>query len=116
MLTIQLNNLIFHAYHGLYEEEKITGNDFEVNLEVKFEEQKKITDINETVDYVAIHGIIKNVMDNPTPLIETVAQEMVERIKLFDSKILSVMVNIKKINPAIASFNGSVGINYIKVF
>ena len=41
MLTIQLNNLIFHAYHGLYEEEKIIGNDFEVNLEVKFHEQKK---------------------------------------------------------------------------
>ena len=116
MLTIQLNNLIFHAYHGLYEEEKIIGNDFEVNLEVKFHEQKKITDINDTVDYVSIHGIIKKVMDNPTPLMETVVQDIVEQIKLFDAKIVSVIVNIKKLNPAIANFNGTVGINYTKVF
>lgn len=116
MLTIQLNNLIFHAYHGLYKEERIIGNDFEVNIEVTFDEQKKITEINETVDYVLIHGIVKKIMDNPTPLIETVVQEIVEKIKLFDPKIVSVMVNIKKINPAIANFNGTVGIIYTKVF
>ena len=116
MLTIQLNNLIFHAYHGLYEEEKIIGNDFEVNMDVTFNELKKITHIHETVDYVKIHGIIKKVMENPTPLIETVVQEMVDQIKLFDPKIVSVMVNIKKLNPAIANFNGTVGITYNKVF
>ena len=55
-------------------------------------------------------------MDNPTPLMETVVQDIVEQIKLFDAKIVSVMVNIKKLNPAIANFNGTVGINYTKVF
>lgn len=116
MLTIQLHNLIFHAYHGLYEEEKIIGNDFEINMEVSFDELKKITDINETIDYVSIHGIIKKIMDNSTPLMETVVQEMVEQIKLFDARVVSVMVNIKKLNPAIANFNGTVGIAYTKVF
>ena len=116
MLTIQLHNLTFHAYHGLYEEEKIIGNDFEVNVDVSFDEPKKITAINETIDYVSIHGIIKKIMDNPTPLLETVVQEMVEQIKLFNVRVVSVTVNIKKLNPAIAKFYGTVGISYTKVF
>jgi dihydroneopterin aldolase len=34
LLTIHLNNLLFHAYHGLYEEEQILGNNFEVNITI----------------------------------------------------------------------------------
>ncbi|MBL7731144.1 MAG: dihydroneopterin aldolase, partial [Chitinophagaceae bacterium] len=31
-ITVSLHKLIFRAYHGLYPEERKTGNDFEVNL------------------------------------------------------------------------------------
>ena len=116
MFTIYLNNLMFHAYHGIYKEEKIVGNDFEVNVEVTFNANQEINIINQTVDYVALHGIIKKVMGTPTPLIETVVQEIVAQIKLFDSKITSVMVNVKKLNPAIENFKGTVGISYTQVF
>ena len=116
MLTIHLNNLIFHAYHGIYKEEKIIGNDFEVNIEVTFNAKQEIIDIDQTVNYVAIHGIIKKVMDTPTQLLETVVQQIVAQIKLFDSKITSVMVSIKKLNPAIENFKGTVGISYTQVF
>ena len=34
MLSIHLKNLIFKAYHGIYEEEKIQGNIFEVNIAI----------------------------------------------------------------------------------
>lgn len=116
MLTIHLNNLIFHSHHGIYKEEKIIGNDFEVNVAVSFNARNEIININETVDYVSLHGIIKKIMDKPTPLIETVVQQMAEEIKLFDTKIATVTVSIKKLNPAIANFKGTVGISYTKVF
>ena len=116
MLTIHLNNLIFHAYHGIYKEEKIIGNNFEVNVEVTFDAKQEIININQTVDYVSLHGIIKKVMDTPTQLLETVVQEMAAQIKLFDTKITSVMVSVKKLNPAIANFAGTVGISYTQVF
>ena len=34
MFTIELSKLRFHAYHGLYHEEKKLGGDFEVNVTV----------------------------------------------------------------------------------
>ena len=34
MITIHLHHLIFFACHGLHEEEKILGNEYEVNAEV----------------------------------------------------------------------------------
>lgn len=116
MLTIHLSNLIFHAYHGIYKEEKIIGNDFEVNVEVTFDAKQEIITINQTVDYVSLHGIIKKVMDNPTQLIETVVQEIAGQIKLFDPKITSITVNVKKLNPAIVNFVGNVGVSYTQVF
>ena len=116
MLTIHLSNLIFHAYHGIYKEEKIVGNDFEVNVEVTFDANYEIININQTIDYVALHGIIKKIMDTPTPLIETVVQEMATQIKLFDTRITSVKVSVKKLNPAISNFEGTVGISYTQVF
>lgn len=116
MLTIHLNKLIFHAYHGIYEEEKIIGNDFEVNVAVTFEAKSEIHTIYDTVDYVSLHRIIKKLMNKPTPLIETVVQQMGEEIKLFDKKITSVSISIHKLNPAITNFEGTVGISYTKVF
>lgn len=116
MLTINLNNLIFHAFHGIYKEEKIIGNDFEVNVAVTFNAENEIIHINETVDYVSLHEIIKNIMDKPSPLIETVVQHMANEIKLFDTKITTVTISIKKLNPAIANFKGTVGISYTKDF
>ena len=55
-------------------------------------------------------------MDKPSPLIETVVQHMANEIKLFDTKITTVTISIKKLNPAIANFKGTVGISYTKDF
>ncbi len=115
MLTIHLNNLIFHAFHGLYQEEKLIGNDFEVNVEVTFTAKNKVSDLADTIDYVSLHDIIRKVMEIPTPLIETVVQEIAGQIKLFDDKITIVLVSIKKIGPVIANFKGTVGISYTKL-
>lgn len=116
MITIHLHNLLFHAYHGIYKEEKVLGNDFEVNADITFNENEKVIHLKDTIDYVTIHGIIKKVMDIPTPLLETVVQKMTEEIKIFDERITSAKVNIKKLNPAITNFNGTVGVSYYKVF
>ena len=34
VLTVYLNEVRFFAYHGLFEEEQKTGNEFEVNFAV----------------------------------------------------------------------------------
>ena len=116
MLTIHLNNLLFHSFHGMFKEERVLGNDFELNIDISFEESGKITTIQQSVDYVSIYAIIKAVMDIPTALLETVVQELAEKFHLFDDKIKIVSISIKKLNPPIPNFQGTVGLSYSKVF
>ena len=116
MLTIHLHNLLFHSYHGIFEEEKILGNNFELNVDVELNAVDTITRLQQTVDYAALYTIIKNCMELPTPLLETVAQQIAEKFRLFDDKIKSVAISIKKTYPPISNFQGSLGITYSKVF
>jgi dihydroneopterin aldolase len=116
MLTIHLHNLLFHSFHGMYKEEKILGNDFEVNVDVSIKAQENITRLRQSVDYVSLYSIIKEVMDQPTPLLEKLVQELAEKIRLFDEKIEGVSISIKKLNPPIANLQGTIGVSYSTIF
>lgn len=116
MLTVHLHNLMFHSFHGMFKEERILGNNFEINVDVSFDVPDKITRLQQSVDYVSLYAIIKEIMDVPTQLLETVVQDLAERFHLFDNKIRIVSISIKKLNPPINNFQGTVGISYSKEF
>lgn len=116
MVTINLHNLHFHAFHGCYEEEKILGNSFVVNASVTFSSASKINSLDQTVNYVSIYNIIKNRMNQPVSLLETVAENIIDDIHEFDKRLNSISINIEKINPPIINIRGSVGISIIKNF
>ena len=116
MFTIHLNNLSFFSNHGLYQEEKVLGANFEVSVAITIAAEEKIESLGQTVDYVLIYEMIKERMAIPTPLLETLAQELIESIYLSDKRILSININIIKKNPPIKNFSGNVGISLIKHF
>ncbi len=116
MLTINLQQLQFFAHHGLYEQEKIAGNNFEMDIEIELNEDEKITSIQQTVDYSKVYEIVRARMAVPTALLETLAQEMIELIYLFDNRIKSVGITVKKLTPPIEDFKGSVGVTIKKKF
>lgn len=113
MIKIHLNNLQFHAYHGLFEEEQILGNDFEVNISI---EQKlvneKIESIHQTIDYSKVYAIVKERMEQATPLLETIAQEVCTKILDEFDLAEKIHFSIKKLNPPITQFQGNVGISF----
>jgi len=100
----------------MYKEEKILGNDFEVNVDVKIKVQENITKLRQSVDYVSLYSIIKEVMDRPTPLLEKLVQDLAEKIRLLDEKIEGVSISIKKLNPPIGNLQGTVGVSYSRIF
>ena len=114
-MTIHLHNLLFHAFHGLYEQEQIVGNDFEVNVDIEVATQGLINDLHQTVNYVDAYSIIQQRMLQATPLLETLAQELSQSIHLLDKKITSVSITIKKLSPPIENFVGVVGVTYKSV-
>ena len=114
MLTIELSKLRFHAYHGLYHEEKKLGGDFEVNVIIRHEPEKlPILHLHETIDYMSVYNLIKELMQRPEPLLETVVVLIAETILRKFSHAQEVSVSIKKLNPPIIAFEGMVGVNYV---
>jgi 7,8-dihydroneopterin aldolase/epimerase/oxygenase len=116
MFTININKLLLHGYHGLYKEETITGTNFEVNLSVSFKETKLITNLEETINYVAVFDVVKRHFLMPTQLLETLAQNIVEDIYLLDKKIETINISIEKLNPPMATFTGTVSVHFSKTF
>jgi 7,8-dihydroneopterin aldolase/epimerase/oxygenase len=116
MLTIHLNRLKFFSFHGIHAEEKILGNEYEVNVDIKLGHTEKIDTINQTIDYERVYDIIKARMAVPSPLLETLAQDMSERIHQMDVTICSINIRIIKMNPPIENFLGMVGVTWHKEY
>ena len=114
MYTIHLHHLEFFAFHGLYEEERIVGNHFEVSLDVDFENTQTINSISETIDYTLVYEIVKKRMFIPTELIEVVAEEITSAIYKDFPQVKQIKIFIQKSNPPVIGFKGSVGVSLQK--
>ena len=113
MLSIHLHNLLFHAYHGLYAEEQLLGNVFEVNITIQHIPIKaQIIALDQTINYTAVYDLVKKRMNTPTPLLETFAQELCQSILENFIQAESVFFSIKKLNPPIPQFQGNVGVSF----
>lgn len=113
---IELKGLQFFSFHGLYEEEKITGGEFSVDVLVKTSAGKNITSIDETINYAALYEIVKAEMNQPRELLETLSQSMAEKIHAAHPAAKGIEIHIEKKNPPIAGFVGTVVVTYKKSF
>ncbi len=115
MLKISLHNLKFHAFHGLYKEERSTGNDFEVNLDVYFDEPvEMVTRLPDTVDYAVLYQLVKDRMNIPEPLLETIAMDIAQQVKKQFPVVCEINVSVSKINPPMLNFQGKTSVTYNK--
>jgi len=100
---VALEGLEFHAYHGVYPHERSSGNKFEVDIvvETEFLEAAFQDDLSGTINYEGLYALVKNEMNKPSKLLETVGHAIADKIlKSFDSAI-NVEVKISKFNPPI---------------
>ncbi|MFI5133679.1 MAG: dihydroneopterin aldolase [Chitinophagales bacterium] len=116
LIKIELNQLHFFAYHGLYAEEKKIGAEFEVSLEVSFPPADKITALDETVNYEKLYLLLKKEMQKPRDLLETLAMEIVQAMHLSFSQIKKIDIVITKLQVPVIGFTGNVGVRYIKEY
>jgi dihydroneopterin aldolase len=117
MLTVHLHKLLFNGFHGIHEEERILGNEYEVDCDVEFHENVEvITHIDDTINYVTIHQIIRNRMAIPTPLLETVIMEIGNEIHAQFPLLKSITISIKKLHVPIKGIQGLAGVTWQKHF
>jgi dihydroneopterin aldolase len=116
-MTIELKGLRFFAEHGMYAEERKVGNQFEIDLAVTYKVPKHvITSMEETVNYVEIYRMVEEILSKHKYLLETCAMEIANALHEHFPEIKSVSISIKKMNPPITKFSGSVGVSYTREF
>ena len=103
MECIELKKMIFHAYHGVMEQERIVGNSYRIDLRLFLDLRKAIESdrIEDTLNYVDIFNLVKDEMSIPSQLLEHVAGRIVQKIKIKHPNISKVKIRLAKINPPI---------------
>jgi 7,8-dihydroneopterin aldolase/epimerase/oxygenase len=80
MGKVALKGMEFYAHHGWYVEENKLGNRYEVDftawLTNGFSKAASENDLNATINYEVIYSTVQQVMAVPTPLLETIAQNI----------------------------------------
>jgi dihydroneopterin aldolase len=100
---VALEGLAFHAHHGVYSHERDTGNNFQVDIAVEtdFSQAAQQDDLQGTVDYEMLYRIVKEQMAQPSRLIETVAERIVNQVMQQLPAVIQVELTISKLHPPI---------------
>lgn len=103
MAIIKLIGMEFNAFHGLYEEERVNGNRFTVDIsfEASTTNAEDTDSINDTVDYSAIYGVVDAEMRQPSNLLEHVAGRIKRSIIAQYPGLTNLEVAVTKHNPPI---------------
>ena len=117
MITIHLHKILFFSYHGIHDEEKILGNEYELYADIQFnEEQEVIHSIQQTINYVDIYQLIQQRMSIPSPLLETIIMDIGNTIKKKYEKVKLISIHLKKIHPPVSGIQGSVAVSWKKEY
>jgi dihydroneopterin aldolase len=100
---IALEGLEFHAFHGVYPHERESGNWFEVDIvvETDFSLAAATDELVGTVNYETLFKIVKDEMEQPSKLLETVAEKVAMDVLEIFPNVISVEFKISKLNPPI---------------
>ncbi|SEO00744.1 dihydroneopterin aldolase [Niastella yeongjuensis] len=117
MVVIELNQVRLHAFHGIYEGEKLTGSEYEINVRVVYEEgDSTFDDLKNTINYVEILDIVKQRMRIPTGLLEKVADSIIRKIKHRYPFSSEISISIYKLDAPVENFQGKLGVTLLKKF
>jgi dihydroneopterin aldolase len=117
MVTIELQELLFHEHHGIYEEERKVMNSFEVNLSVSYAELNFVFEkISDTISYVNLFKIVQEKMKEPVFLLEKICLGIILNIKHQYPAVSEVKISIFKLQAPIEHFAGKVGVSMHRSF
>lgn len=100
---IEINGLRVRARHGVLDEERTLGNNFEISVTLgyPFGDAAREDNLEATLNYAEATDIIIGVMATPSRLLEHVAWRIREALTTRWPAIESGVVRIAKLNPPI---------------
>ncbi|MEM6642945.1 MAG: dihydroneopterin aldolase [Bacteroidota bacterium] len=103
MGKVSLEGMEFYARHGYYEEERVIGNKYsvDVTLEVDFSYAVSDDRLDGTVNYEKVYEIVRDVMNIDANLLEHLAGKIISDLKENFKEVHKVWVRVSKYNPPI---------------
>ncbi|HMV14743.1 MAG TPA: dihydroneopterin aldolase [Chitinophagales bacterium] len=111
---IGLEGMEFYAYHGVYEEERIKGANFIVDVMIYTDAENAMLhdELSGTVNYELVYQAVAKNMQTPVQLIEHLAYKIITDIRTFVVKEDLIRIKIKKMQPPL---NGNVLASVVEV-
>lgn len=113
--SIALEDVRFHAYIGVLEQERIVGNEYALWIEADIAVSSGMASdkLDLTISYADIYEEVRIEMSEPCALLETKAWLIGKRLRLRWPEIERLKVKICKTAPPIPGFMGSASIEYL---
>ena len=101
MGIIQIEQMEFYSYHGHYEEERIVGNRFIVDLKMETDCKKAaVTDeLDDALDYQRAYDVVKEEMKEKSYLLEHIAGRILDALFAHFPELDQADVKVSKLNP-----------------
>lgn len=116
MGVIRINGLKLRGRHGVFDQERRVGNEFEINImmDVPMADAAALgDDLELTVNYAEVVNIAKEEMRVPSSLIEAVAYRIANSIKArYGEKVAHCQVAVAKLAPPLQAELDSVSYTY----
>jgi len=97
--SIEIKGIKSFGYHGVLESEKITGQDFYVDvvLEIDLSRASVSDDVADTINYAEVTDlVVREITGAPVSLIEKLAGNIADRIKATYPQGATVSVTVHK--------------------
>lgn len=103
-IVIEIDRLALRACHGVMEQERLVGNDFEVSLRVVYPAAAAVESdcLDATLNYAEAVDVVRGVMAEPSALLENVCGRIRRELVARFPAIESGMVRVVKLHPPIA--------------
>ena len=115
---IHVREMQFFGYHGVLPEENVLGQRFRasVSLAVDIQKAGQTDSLEDTVSYVGVYEICKEVMEGkPFKLIEAVAETVANRVlSTYQGQVKGCRVEIVKPDPPIPGHYKEVAVEIIR--
>jgi dihydroneopterin aldolase len=100
---IELKNMVFHACHGVSEQEKTVGNTFIVSLKLYLDlSLAEQTDcLEDALNYAGVFEIVKREMAVPSNLLEHVAGRIISALRQTFPQVEKIRIRLAKSRPPV---------------
>jgi dihydroneopterin aldolase len=109
---IFLENIVFHAYHGILPQERKIGNAYILDLRLKVDITHAVEtdELTSTVNYAEVYHVLKKEMEIPSKLLEHVGGRIVRRLFHDFPTVEEIELKLAKQNPPMGADIHSCGV------